>query len=79
MEIIIVMDYYDGFGNDGYVIGVYDNIHTARKLLPQNEEYRYIKTTLNKTHEYLDYYDATPLFSTRKKWRRKKNDKSTYI
>ena len=72
MEIIVVMDFCDGFGNDGYVIGLYDSIRTARGLLPQNENYRYIKTTLNKTHGFFDYYEAIPLFSMCKKGKRKK-------
>ena len=74
MEIIVILDYCDGFGSDYYVIGVYDSIKTARGLLPQNENYRYIRTILNTAHEFFDYYDASPLFPMNKKGRRK-NDK----
>ena len=74
MEVIVVMCWCDGFGNDGYPIGVYDSVATARQRLSDdsNTDYpkRYVKATINQKMEF-DWYEATPLFPPKKRGKRK--------
>lgn len=73
MEVIVVMKWCDGFGNDGYPIGVYDSVATARSLLTDDAdtEYpmRYIKTQLNQTMDF-DWYEAIQLFPPKRRKRK---------
>ena len=73
MDIVVVMCYCDGFGNDGYVIGIFDSVKTARTRLQgnANEEYRYIKAQLNTSQDF-DWYEAIPLYAPTKKKKSKK-------
>ena len=75
MEIVVVMAWCDGFGNDGYPIGVYDSVATARQRLgdDSNTEYpmRYIKANINQREDF-DWYSAVPLFPPKKKSKKRR-------
>lgn len=63
--MIVVLDWFDGFGNDTYVVGVFPNLEEARKA------YEPIKTNTETELRYekfqfglveWNWYEATPLY-----------------
>jgi hypothetical protein len=67
--MIIVLGWCDGFGNDTFVLGIFDSIETARKKCEMEcngYETRYQEVELNTIQDF-DYYMATPLFKKNKK------------
>lgn len=68
--MIAVLGYCDGFGNDTFVVGIFESEEKAQKCCKSSYnacETRYKSIELNQLCD-LDYYDAEPLFKkTRKK------------
>ena len=69
-ELIVVLGWTDGFGNDTYVYGIYDSLQTAQAKVPKrfndDKEPRYVTVKINEDIFDLDWYGATPLFSSKK-------------
>ena len=75
--MIIVLGWCDGFGNDSFVIGIFDSVEAAREKCDREcngYETRYQNVVLNSIQDY-DYYMGTPLFEKK----RKKVDKKSII
>lgn len=75
--MIIVMGWCDGFGNDSFVIGIFDSVEEARKKC--DKEYNGLKTryqniVLNSVQEY-DYDLGELLFEEKKKKEKIKKNK----
>lgn len=75
--MIIVMGWCDGFGNDSFVIGIFDSVEAAREKC--DKEYNGLKTryqniVLNSVQEY-DYDLGELLFEEKKKKEEKKKTK----
>jgi hypothetical protein len=71
MNLIAVLGWQDGFGADTYVYGIFDSIEKARKVVPHtlydDTEPRWVNISLNEEALNLDWYEATPLFPTKRK------------
>lgn len=59
--MIAVYLWCDGFGNDGYLEGIYDSVETARKHYQSEDNPVYFNVVLN-TKQDFDYYRGIPLF-----------------
>ena len=70
-DLIAVLGWQDGFGADTYVYGIFDSVESARKVVPHEfndeTEPRWVKISLNREAQNLDWYDATPLFPSKRK------------
>lgn len=72
--MIVVLDWVDGFGADTYVVGIFSNLEEARKAC---ESIKANTETELKYEEFQfgfvdwDWYEATPLYSKKKKRQRK--------
>ena len=69
--MIAVLGWCDGFGNDTFVVGIFDDVETARKVCKSSYNdcpTRYVEVEKN-TDQYFDYFDdnAHPLFEKTKK------------
>lgn len=80
--MIVVFEWCDGFGNDGRLSGIYENLELARKNTPYKEdEFNppvFFDVEINRKFDCfeLDYYDGKKLFSTYgKKSKNKKKGK----
>ena len=77
MEIVVVLGWCDGFGNDTYTIGVFDSVQTARSQLVCDKDtdhpMKYVKTQINNANTIFDWYDAEFLFAPNKKKKKKKH------
>ena len=71
MNLIAVLGWVDGFGADTYVYGIFNSVENARKIVPKklydDKEPRYKIITLNEEARDLDWYDAQPLFPSKKR------------
>jgi hypothetical protein len=71
MNLIAVLGWVDGFGADTYVYGIFNSLENARKIVPKklygNMEPRWVMITLNEEARELDWYDAHPLFPSKRK------------
>ena len=71
MNLIAVLGWQDGFGADTYVYGIFDSIENARKVVPSklydDREPRWVNISLNEEALDLDWYEATPLFPSKRK------------
>ena len=71
MNLIAVLGWVDGFGADTYVYGIFNSLENARKIVPKklydNKEPRWVMITLNEEAHELDWYDAQPLFPSKRK------------
>ena len=70
--MIAVLCWYDGFGNDTCVFGIYENLETAKEHcidIPcyDGRELRYQTFLLNSPVDF-DYYEAKPLFNKKNRW-----------
>lgn len=74
--MIAVIGWCDGFGNDSFIVGIFDDVKTARKICQSsynNMPTKYAEVTIN-TDQYFDYFEsnAHPLFDNNKKKKKMK-------
>ena len=71
MNLIAVLGWQDGFGADTYVYGIFDSVESARNAVPHklfdDKEPRWVSIPLNREAQDLDWYDAAPLFPSKRK------------
>lgn len=70
MNFIVVLGWVDGFGADTYVYGIFNSLENARKIVPKklynDKEPRWVMVTLNEVARGLNWYEAQPLFPSKK-------------